>query len=398
MQRPGKNFVIALLLAANAGTAAADAPTIDPADDARHFGPLDRVMFWKPAEKVAGFRNAARLFVNRSVDASTSPYPLPAAPLDFRELRFDYRDESYDLDSYVRRSNAAGLLVIRDGNVLLERYALGNSASSRWVSFSVTKSVVSMLLGAAIADGHIASVDELATDYLPRLRGTAYDGVTIRQLLQMASGVDWDEDYADPESDVNTYPWYDVLALYRFVGGKRRLAAAGERFNYNSAETELVGSLVRAAIGNNLSTYLGAKIWQPFGMEADADWLVGAPGGGEVGGCCISATLRDYGRIGLFALHGGRLPDGTGVLPPDWMRESTAPSASYDGYGYLWWLNPDGSFEARGVFGQVIHVNPQHDLVIAKHAVWDDAFDLLDQQFDAAAFSAIAEFTAPMRE
>jgi len=388
---PASLFARGLLaVTLSAAVALADAPTIDPADDPAHFGPVDQMMFWDLRQKISGFRNFERLFQTRPIEAGGSAYPLPDSRLDFSGLRFEFLSETYDLDGYIRRSNTAGIIVIKDGSVALERYALGNTEDSRWISFSVAKSVVSMLLGAAIKDGYIDNVDEKVTAYLPRLKNSSYDDVSIRNVLQMASGVAWNEDYADPKSDVNTYPWYDVIALFDFLGDKEHVAAPGDKFTYNSAETELVGSLVRAAIGNNLSTYLAEKIWQPLGMESNANWLLGVPGGGEIGGCCISATLRDYGRLGLFALHNGRLADGTEVLPDGWMRQSTSASAAFDGYGYLWWLNSDGTYEARGVFGQIIHINPQQNIVIAKHAAWADASTVRDHQFDAAFLRAVA--------
>ncbi len=143
------------------------------------------------------------------------------------------------------------------------------------------------------------------------MKGSAYDNTTIKDLLQMASGVQWNEDYADPDSDIATASW-QTPSLYDFLRDKPRVAEAGERFNYNTAETNLAGTLLRSAIGNNLSSYLSEKIWQPFGMEADASWQLTEPNGGEFGGCCINATLRDYARLGLFALENGTLADGTG--------------------------------------------------------------------------------------
>ena len=266
----------------------------------------------------------------------------------------------------MRRGHVAGLIAVQDGQVVLERYAAGNDAASPWVSFSVAKSVVAMLAGAALLDGYIASVDEPVTAYLPRLKGSAYDNVTIENLLQMASGVQWNEDYADPGSDVNNMP-FGLVGLYGMLAGKARVGAAGEVFNYNTAETNLVGALVRAAIGNNLATYLSHKVWQPFGMEADADWMTHGPGGGELGGCCINATLRDYARIGLFALSDGVLADGTRVLPEGWMQASTTASTGSDQYGYLWWLWPEGQYRALGIFGQTIAVYPDRNLVLATH-------------------------------
>ncbi|MCH7853882.1 MAG: serine hydrolase [Proteobacteria bacterium] len=282
-----------------------------------------------------------------------------------------------------------GIRIIKNGRILYERYGLGNTEDSRWVSFSVAKSVVAMLIGAAIQDGYIASVNEKVTQYLPRLKGSSYDQSSIANLMQMASGVQWNEDYADPKSDVNTASW-ETIKLYDFLRNKPRNAESGEAFNYNTAETNLAGTLLRSAVGNNLSTYLSEKIWQPFGMESDASWNLTEPGGGEFGGCCINATLRDYGRIGLFALANGRLADGTEVLPPTWMQESTAPSESYDGYGYFWWLYGQGTYAALGIFGQTIYVDHNEDLVIAIHSARPLADDEIDWAWDEALFEAIA--------
>ena len=137
--------------------------------------------------------------------------------------------------------------------------------------------------------------------------------------------------------------------------------------NYSTGETNLVGQILRAAIGNNASTYLTKKIWQPFGMEFDASWTLDSAHGAELGGCCINATLRDYARLGIFAMNNGELADGTKVLPDHWMKDSTTPSKGYPGYGYLWWLGPNETYSARGIFGQNIYIDQQNDLVIAMH-------------------------------
>jgi CubicO group peptidase (beta-lactamase class C family) len=251
-----------------------------------------------------------------------------------------------------------------------------------------------MLVGAAIEDGYIKSVDEKVTDYLPRLQGSSYAAATIRNIMQMSSGVLWNEDYADPQSDVATVDW-NTLRLFETLGSKPRAAEPGEVFNYNTAETNLVGTLLRSAIGNNLSTYLSEKIWQPFGMEADANWQLTEPGGGEFGGCCISATLRDYGRIGLFALHttlhDGRLADGSQVLPERWMAESTSSSKGFAGYGYLWWLTETGNFEAKGIFGQGIHINQSERVVIALHSARALATKESDRRLQNALYAALTE-------
>jgi CubicO group peptidase (beta-lactamase class C family) len=361
-------------------SAHAEAPFIDPAQDAEHFGSIDKVLFWTPEEQVAGYRNMDKLTPVRWIRAGDSPLTLPERPLDLDAVPL--------VHEYLERQSVAGLLVIKDGAVVYERYRLGNDRATRWISYSVTKSVVSMLIGAAIQDGYIRSVDEPVTDYLPRLKGSAYDDARIRDLLQMASGVAWDETYNDPDSDINQASW-STLALYDYLDDKPRNGKPGDVFNYNTAETNLAGNLLRAAIGNNLSAYLERKIWQPFGMEADANWNLTEPGGGEFGGCCINATLRDYGRLGLFALNNGRLADGTPVLPKDWMEQSTTPSQSAPFYGYFWWLVGNGAFRASGIFGQGIYVDPAANVVIAQHSARPDASRDEDWALQARLFQTI---------
>jgi CubicO group peptidase (beta-lactamase class C family) len=391
LQLPLVSLLSLLAMAAFAETYRA--PAINPADDAGYLNNAAEtsILFWPAELKVAGFRNIDQVFPVRLIEAGPDVLPLPEQLRDLDGIEIDHNGTTMTLDEYFRNHNTAGLIVIQDGKILYERYGLGNTAASRWVSFSVAKSVVAMLIGAAIQDGYIASVDEKVASYLPRLAGSPYADVSIRDLLQMASGVEWNEDYADPDSDIATADW-QTLALYDVLDKQARVAPAGERFNYNTAETNLAGTLLRAAIGNNLSTYLSAKIWQPFGMEADAFWQLTEPDGGEFGGCCINANLRDYGRLGLFALANGTLKDGTHVLPPAWMAESTKPSKGFAGYGYFWWLSSPDAYEASGIFGQGIHVVPEKNLVIAVHSAWehagrDEDFDLLNSVYNAISNS-----------
>ena len=369
-------------------SAMAQAPYIDPADDLKHLNSSGSILFWTPEQQVAGYRNAEKIFPSRRIPAGKSAYPLPYAKSDLGDVEIRYEGDVLTVDQYFVQKNVAGLLVIKDGKIVYERYGLGNTENSRWISFSVAKSVVSMLIGAAIQDGYIAGADESVTAYLPRLKGSPYDQSTIRDLLQMASGVQWNEDYADPESDVSQAAW-ETIALYEYLRDKPRESKPGQVFNYNTAETNLAGTLLRSAIGNNLATYLSDKIWQPFGMESDAYWMLTEPGGGEFGGCCISATLRDYGRIGMFALNNGRLPDGSQVLPDNWMEESTTPSKGYKGYGYFWWLPRVGEFAARGIFGQGIGINPKENVVIALHSARSVAFTPYDVGLQDALYVAL---------
>ncbi len=368
----------------------AEAPVLDPAEDASHLGEMNKFLFWTPEQQVAGYRNIDRVFPTRIVSAGGSAYGLPEQLVDLNDVQIYFEDKVLTTDEYFSQQNVAGLLVIKNGRIVYERYGLGNSKDSLWVSFSVAKSVTSLLIGAAIRDGYIKSIDEMVTDYLPRLKGSSYEQATIRNILQMSSGVQWNEDYADPDSDINSFP-ANTLGLYEYLREKPRDVAPGEVFNYNTAETNLVGTLLRSAIGNNLATYLSEKIWQPFGMEADANWMLTETGGGEFGGCCISATLRDYGRIGLFALGDGRLPDGTQVLPDNWIAESTSPSKGYTGYGYLWWLSGGGVYRAKGIFGQGIYINPQENVVIALHSARAVASKDSDWALQYALYAALTE-------
>ena len=381
--------LLAIVVASIALPGHAGAPYVDPATDEDHFGPPTRFLFWTPKQKVAGFRNIASIFATRTIQAGEEALPLPVGRRPLHRLTYRVNGTTFDLDDFMDHNHIVGLIAVKDGMIRLERYAAGNDENSLWVSFSVAKSVVSMLVGAAITDGFIESVDEPVTDYLPRLKGSAYDETSIRDLLQMASGVAWNEDYADPNSDVNNLP-ANLVDLYRMLRAKERVAAAGEAFNYNTAETNLVGTLLRAAIGNNLAAYLQHKLWMPFGMQADANWMTHGVGGGELGGCCISATLRDYARIGLFALADGVLADGTRVLPEGWMRSSIEPSRAFAGYGYLWWLE-DGPYSALGIFGQTIYVDPARNLVVATHSAWPTAIGDAFYAHQGAFISALAQ-------
>jgi CubicO group peptidase (beta-lactamase class C family) len=352
------------------------------------------LLFLGQDERRVAFGALETLAPVRWVRASEDPWPLVDAPGTLPPVTYTVDGETFALDDLLAHDSLVGLVVVQGDRVRFEHYADGHDADSRWVSFSVTKSVTSMLIGAAIRDGYIESVDEPVAHYLPRLRGTAYEDVTLEQVLHMASGVAWDEDYADPDSDVSRAGGSNGLELVRYLADLPRAHPPGETFNYNTGETNLGGEVLRAALGNNAATYLEHRIWQPFGMADDATWLLGGAGGGETGGCCISATLRDYARIGIFAKRGGRLADGTPVLAEDWMARSITPSPGAGYYGYQWWLGDDGAFSAQGIFGQRIVVDPDLDLVIAAHG---NAPAAVDTDFHAHLRAAIEGIRAALR-
>ena len=283
--------------------------------------------------------------------------------------------DRYSIEDFIQAFKVAGLIVIRDGKILHESYNFGNNEESRWVSFSVTKSVTSMLLGAAIKDGFINSVKEPLVYYLPQLKGSHYEDVSIEQILHMSSGVAWNEDYNDPKSDVSIASALNSSKLYDYLSSLGASSKPGSKFNYNTAETNLIGGLVRSAIGNNLSGYLEKKIWKPFGMEFDANWLLDYDYNLELGGCCISATLRDYARIGIFALNNGILKNRINILPEKWMEQSTTPSPNLEYYGYQWWLDGSdyNSFYADGIFGQFIWIDPDSKTIVVMHSARDYA-------------------------
>jgi CubicO group peptidase (beta-lactamase class C family) len=342
------------------------------------------VLFWSFEQQQAAYPRMEDLYPARRVLRGATVQPLPVAGEQL-DLRFTVGGKAWTIDDYMLRNRTAGLLVLKDGRVVLERYGLGQTAQMRWTSFSVAKSFSSTLVGAAILDGHIKSLDDAVTAYLPGLKGSAYDGVTVRQMLQMTSGVRWNEDYTDAASDVARFASEPAVGgadpMVRYMARLPRDAAPGTRWAYKTGETNLVGSLVRAATGTTLSEYLSRKLWQPLGMEGDAHWLVDASGA-EIAGCCLSITLRDTARFALFFMRGARLPDGQRVVPDDWVQQATTttPEAvqalqGRGGYGLQWWTTRGKAYRAAGIFGQGIWIDPENDLVVITQSAWPGATD-----------------------
>jgi CubicO group peptidase (beta-lactamase class C family) len=331
-----------------------------------------------PDIQVNTFRNIDRLFSTRIVARGNYVHPLPAGkPLG--NFRFTSNGKDYDLFDYVSLNRIGGLLILKDGRIALERYELGNNKNTRWMSMSIIKSFTASLVGAAVQDGFIKSIDEPLTNYLPQLAGSAYEQVTIRNLLQMASGVRWDETYTNPASDRRQMLELQLAqkpgTVLEYMKTLPRAAEPGSRWNYSTGETQVVAALVRAAVGKPLAQYFSEKIWAKFGMEKDASWWLESPGGLEVGGSGLSATLRDYGRLGLFLLGGGKA-GGEQILPEGWVAEAASPKVvggkTVD-YGFMLWPIPnaagtpnEGAFMASGIFGQKVYVNPRENVVIAQ--------------------------------
>lgn len=327
-----------------------------------------------PTWQAYAYRNVDRMFATRRIARGAHVFPLERgaeiAP------RFSFGGEGRDVDTYMQRNHVAGLLVLKGDTIRLERYALGLEEHLRWSSMSMIKSLTSTLVGAAVQDGVIASLDDPVSRYLPALADSAYDAVSIRSLITMSSGVAWNEDYTDRGSHVNRYSKSlgdkvpgGVLALMREV---ERLHPAGTVFNYNTGDTYVLGALLSAATGSTLADYMSRKIWSRFGMEFDAFYTLESENGQEIGGSRAGMALRDFGRFGRFLLRGGVI-GGERVLPEGWIEAAGARAFTLDpattnygadGYGYSWWIDPDGAMVAVGFAGQSLYINARADVVI----------------------------------
>lgn len=328
------------------------------------------LLFWTEPQRDAAFRAMDRISLLAKwhvIPASTAPRPLPQGkPLVL----------PIDLDAYMAGQRSAAIVVLQGGKLRLERYGLGFDRNGRWTSFSVAKSITSTLVGAALHDGFIKSMDDKVSDYIPEMKGSAYNDVSVRQLLTMTSGVRWNEDYSDPHSDVakfiNHKPEKGVDALVSYMRKLPRDVPAGTRWHYSTGETNLVGILLNQATKMPLADYLYLKVWNPAGMSQQATWLLNNTGN-EISGCCLQASTRDFARFGQFILDGAKV-NGQSIVPDGWLHDATTRQAGIGerdrGYGYFWWTYDDGSFSARGIFGQAIFIDPKRQLVIASNADW----------------------------
>ncbi len=318
-----------------------------------------QVLFWDDATRSARFRAMEDFFAGIEVRHADTVRVLPQGePLDAATRA--------KVDGFLETMNAAGIMVLQDGKVRLERYRLGFGPEGRWTSFSVAKSFTSTLLGAAVRDGAIASLDDPVTKYVPALKSTAYDGVSVRQVATMTSGVAWNEDYADPDSDVAKFltvaPVAGESQVVTYARTLKREAPAGQKWVYKTLETGLLGLIVENATGRKLAEYAKDKIVDPAGFAGDMFWMTDLSGG-NIGGCCVSLRLSDYARMGQFVLDGAQ-PS----VPPGWFAQAGSPQVDFGkgyGYGYQWWTFPGGNFGAQGIFGQYITIVPEQNLVVA---------------------------------
>ncbi|MDB6086321.1 MAG: beta-lactamase [Gammaproteobacteria bacterium] len=357
-----------------------------------------------PGVEVTTFANTERLLPVRVVHRGETARMLPKRAKPFPRIHFVNQGRHYDLYDYMATNRVAGLLVLKEGEIAFEDYELGTGPDTHWASFSMAKSITSTLVGAALVDGFISSLDDPVVRYVPALSGSAYDGVSIRQILTMSSGVRWNETYTDPKSDRRRVLDLQIAGkpgeVLRYMGSLPRAAAPGSIWNYSTGETFVLGAVVEGATHRHLADYLSEKIWSPAGMEQNATWWVDGPDGLAWAGSGIGATLRDYGRFGLIAADRGRLNDRP-IVPETWFAEAGIPheiGGKAVDYGYMWWIPPQstpihaGAFEAVGIFGQYMYVNPRERLVIvvlsARPKPVDETRDELAD--DAAFFAAVA--------
>ncbi|WP_025203788.1 serine hydrolase domain-containing protein [Enterobacter ludwigii] len=390
-----------------------------PAPFDKQLPDTHKMLTWSRADRVVGFRNDYRNYAG-DVFHHGNATPLLSAEKPLTDARYQVNGKTYNLQDYLKRQNVSGMLVLKDGKIAWKYLGEGNTDTTLWTSRSVGKSVVSTLVGVALKEGKIRSLDDLVTQYEPDLKGTAWDGVTLKQLITHTSGVAWNEDYTNPASDFAQLTeceakpgTYDCVR--KLVSGLKREHPAGQHWSYSSSGAWLLGDVLERATGMTLAAYLEKSIWQPYGMASDGVWHAYRKGQHDVGAHGFNATLDDWGRFGEFILHNGTLPNGKQILPDNWVKDASRWTQA-DGsvsdthptglYGYQWWNNEvpvtatkvvpaaneslKGSLWALGIFGQMIMVNQAENLVIVQWSTWPQA----EPSFSAQPLEASLMFSA----
>jgi CubicO group peptidase (beta-lactamase class C family) len=354
------------------------------------------------------FADMQGLFPNHPVHTENATrLPEAAVEIPLPES-YEYEGESRSLRQFLEETDTSGLIVLRDGQIVHEEYALGSSPETRWISWSVAKSFVSAMIGIALEEGRFESIHDPITKYVPELVGSAYDGVEIEDILEMSSGASWDEDYGDPSSDITRFGAAIVFGYSQddFAASLTRDREPGTYNRYNSTDPQVLGMLLVRTTGMTLAEYTEEKLWRPMQMESDAYWITDEPGM-ELAFGGLNATLRDYARFGEMYRNGGRW-NGKQIVPEAWVKRSIVPgkphlqpgdqpgSESIFGYGYQWWMPPigdEGEYSAIGVYNQFVYVNPTRHVVIAKTSA-SEAYGLdetTDREIETlAVFNAIA--------
>ena len=364
------------------------------------------ITLFSDATRAENFRSMDRIFPHRPVARGDTVWPLEQAPQPLPRT-YDFNGEARDLAAFLDRTETTGLLVIHRDTIVHEEYRQGADETSPLTSWSVAKSVLSALIGIAVEEGHIASIRDPIGAYVPALADSGYGPVPIEDALTMSSGIAFDEDYDNPFSDINML-FIRAMAMgvpiEHSIAALQAIRPPGEFNEYVSADSMALGLVLEGATGMPVADYLSSRLWGPMGAEADATWSTDRTGR-EIALCCLNATLRDYGRFGRLFLEGGAR-DGVQVVPAEWVAASVNPAAPHlqpgdnplshwtFGYGFKWWIpeEPEGDFTAIGVWGQYVHVHPEHQVVIVKTST-DPAFDDNDHE-TVAMFRAIAAAVA----
>jgi hypothetical protein len=373
-----RSALVAILLAASsAGALAYPAPAPDPSlpksDVPVAVQQLRRSML-DPDTNSLMFHSMDKLFTARTVARSGPVWALPRADHDL-DFTYSYKGRQHTPEQFLDRTYTNALLVMKDGKIVSEIYRNNTDDKTRFIGWSMTKSITSILIGCALSEGRIKSLDDPITLYLPELKTGGYNGVTIRQIMQMRSGVDYEEryDFGHPGTAARNHELSLVENVTRFADVARtikRIHAPGEVWQYKTLDTAVLGWLLeRVSGGSTLSAYATQRLWEPLGAERDGFFIMdGPPGvGREFNGAGFNATLRDFARVGLMMMNEGRA-NGHQIVSPEWVRDSTRPTGGAGpGYGLQWWdTGGPGTFQAIGLQGQYIYVDPTTRTVVVK--------------------------------
>jgi CubicO group peptidase (beta-lactamase class C family) len=393
----------ALLLLVGHAAAAYPPPPRDPSVPASTVPPavqqLRRAMLDAEVNSLT-FHNMDELFDIRTVARSGPVWPLPRAdhPLDFS---YTYQGQTYTPEQFLERTYTNALLVMKDGRIVAEIYRNNTNPATRFIAFSMTKSITSILIGCALEEKRIHSLDDPITQYLPELKQGAYNGVSIRQILEMRSGVDYEEryDFGNPGIAARNHEHALVENVVRFADAARtikRKHPPGEVWQYKTLDTAVLGWLLeRVSGGSTVAAYTAQRLWEPLGAESDGYYIMdGGPGiGREFSGAGFNATLRDFARFGLMVLNGGQA-NGHRIVSKEWIAESTrptAPAGSGPGYGYQWWMmERPGSFAAIGLQGQYIYIDPATRTIVVKLSYFPPAEQAANEETSAFLTAASA--------
>ena len=312
-----------------------------------------------------------KVFPSRPLLPAEAPQTFLQAATPIRPKSITIRGKETDFETFLAQHQTVAFLIIRNDTLFYEKYFAGYGETSKVASFSMAKSFTSALIGAAIADGYIKSVEQPVTDFIPEIAAQGFDKVTIRHLLQMTAGLKFEESYANPFGDAGTF--YYGRNLRKHTKNIRLKEPAGKEFDYTSGSTQLLGLVLDKALkGKTVTAYLQEKIWSPAGMKYPATWSIDQQKDGlEKTFCCLNATAVDFARFGKLYADSGRVA-GRQVLPQDWVTTSSQPDTSEGGvryYKYQWWMLPGNSphhFFAQGILGQFVYVEPAKKLIIVR--------------------------------